>query len=194
MLSEFRRDLEHDALVRKNRRRQGQADAEGLVFDACRPQSLGRRNGEFAPGEEARTLPGERDQRGLGEHACHAVAFQETYVQAKSRLPEVEKEAESLRERVVVLASDGAIGCERYGAQRRRRKDAEAESAGVGAGAEDVEPGLLEHAAIELDDLDFDLHRVASDVDTRTIKQHRFFSAGRRGRVTCFLVRIHAVE
>ncbi|MCY1225306.1 hypothetical protein D9M72_374960 [compost metagenome] len=152
------------------------------------------RNGQFPASQEAGTLARHRDEGGLGEHSGHAVAFEKSDVQADAGFAEVEQQAESLGQWIVVLATDGPIGCEGRASKGRRPEDPEAEPVRVGARAEDVQARLLEHTPVELDDLHLDLNGVAAHVDDRAVDEFRFLPRAGQGRVACLLVCRDAVH
>ncbi|MNV71570.1 hypothetical protein D3C71_1645970 [compost metagenome] len=56
-------------------------------------------------------MAGQRHERGFCEDAGHAVAFEKADVEADARFSEVEQEAESLCERVVVFPAEPTRGC-----------------------------------------------------------------------------------
>lgn len=142
----------------------------------------------MSPGEEVRALARERDQRGFGQHAGQAVAFEQAQVHADVGLAEAQQQAEGLRERRGYLAFDHTVALEPEGLERAGREHAEAEAVLVRCGAEDVQPGLFEHALVEFHDLDFDLHGLAFHAQGGAVGQRCLVGLLRQGRLARLLV------
>ncbi|ABA50838.1 hypothetical protein BURPS1710b_1942 [Burkholderia pseudomallei 1710b] len=156
-LARFGRDLQRDPARAQHGRRQREADAVRLPVDRDRAERLRHRHRDLAAREEARALPGQRDERRLREHAREVVRLEDRQIGEQAARRRADDEVERGRDRNVRRHRHRRRAAARHRREAGGRERAEREAVVL---LEEIQARLLEHRAAEFDDAHVDLHDV----------------------------------